>query len=311
MKALSYKIILITILIFTTLLNAQTFDKEYKQEFKVNSDVVVNVNTRYTDVEIETWNKNEVIIEATIIIEGASKEKADEIIKNWKFKALGNQDEIEITSKTISFLTHNITHGDNNIFVLSDFDFDFPEVSVGNLSILDSLHVVMPDVLNFSAPVFTAVLEDFHFAFDTPEFDYEKYKNDENYLKEWQEQMKKGLEKMQIKMKKNSAKLKGELKVAQEGRKIALKKYAEHRKEAMKLREEKLKERAKQRKELIKVKREVQEKRREELTKKRVEIKNILIDRDKIKIKRIIKIKAPKNAKFNMNVKYGSMSFPN
>ncbi len=112
-------------------------------------------------------------------------------------------------------------------------------------------------------------------------------------------------------MKKNSAKLKGELKVAQEGRKIALKKYAEHRKEAMKLREEKLKERAEQRKELVKVKREVQEKRRKELAKRRVEIKNILIDRDKIKIKRIIKIKAPKNAKFNMNVRYGSMSFPN
>ncbi len=315
MKALSYKIILITILIFTTLLNAQTFDKKYKQEFKVNSDVVIDVNTRYTDIEIETWNKNEVTIEATIIIEGASKERADEIIKNWKFKALGNQDEIEITSKTISFLTnnitHNITHGDNNIFVLSDFDFDFPEVSVGNLSILDSLHVMMPDVLNFSEPIFTAVLEDFHFTFDTPEFDYEKYKNDENYLKEWQEQMKKGLEKMQIKMKKNSAKLKEELKVAQEGRKIALKKYAEHRKEAMKLRKEKLKERAEQRKELIKVKREVQEKRREELVKRRVEIKNILIDRDKIKIKRIIRIRAPKNAKFNMNVRYGSMSFPN
>jgi len=315
MKALSYKITLITILIFTTLLNAQTFDKKYKQEFKVNSDVVIDVNTRYTDIEIETWNKNEVTIEATIIIEGASKERADEIIKNWKFKALGNQDEIEITSKTISFLTnnitHNLTHGDNNIFVLRDFDFDFdfPEVSIGNLSILDSLHVVvMPDALNFPEPV---VFGNYHFEFDTPEFDYEKYKNDENYLKEWQKKMKKGLEKMQIKMKKNSAKLKRELEVAQEGRKTALKKYAERRKEAMKLREEKLKERAEQHKELIKVKREVQEKRREELTKRRIKIKNILIDRDKIKIKRIIKIKAPKNAKFNMNVRYGSMSFPN
>ena len=57
MKALPYKITLFALLVFTTLLNAQTFDKKYKQEFKANADVVIDVNTRYTDIEIETWNK--------------------------------------------------------------------------------------------------------------------------------------------------------------------------------------------------------------------------------------------------------------
>ena len=320
MKTLQYKIAFIGILIFGTL-NAQTFDKKYTQEFKTSDKVVIDVNTRHTDIEIETWNKNKVLIEATIEIEGATKERADEIIKNWKFNALGNTDEIEITSKTNLLFGERII--DVNKDVLSnlnnhDIDFVFPEVSIGNLAILDSLHVVLPDVLHFSELIVIPEVEDFNFSFDSMPFDYEKYKNDKNYLKEWQKQMKEGLEKMKIvmkensvKIKENSARLKGELKIAQEERKKALKEYAEHRKKVAKLTQERLKERAVLRKEIVKERKEIQERRKEELTKRRVEIKNILIDRDKVKIKRVIKIKAPQDAKFNMNVSYGSMSFPN
>jgi len=322
MKRQLYKIICIALLLFGTMLHAQKFDKKYTQEFKVNNDVVIDVNTRHTDIEIETWNKNKVTIEATIEIEGASKEKAEEIIKNWKFKAMGNDNEIDVTSKSNRLfveLPHNLN--ESIAFELpeinEEIDFILPEVSVGNLAILDSFPIVLPDMSNFQVIVVPEIQE-FDLSFDSLSFDYEKYKNDENYLKEWQEEMKKNLGKMRVELKENSvrikehsAKLKEELKAAQEERKKALKKYAEHRKETMKIREQALKERAEERKEMAKVRREVQEKRREELAKKRVEIKNILIDREKIKIKRIIKIMAPKEAKFNMNVRYGSMSFPN
>ena len=77
------------------------------------------------------------------------------------------------------------------------------------------------------------------------------------------------------------------------------------------MRKKALEERSEERREVTKLRKEVYEKRREEMAKRRADIKVILADRDKVKIKRIIKIKAPKDAKFYMNVRYGSMSFPN
>ena len=315
MKTLQYKII-IALFSLSAVVNAQKIDKKYIEEFNTSDEVVIDFNTRHTDIEIETWNKNKVMVEATIEISGASKEKADEIINNWKFKALGNSNEINIVSKSTNFYSKRIITGDDNDLIhINDFDFDFvvPEVSVGNLAILDSLHIVMPPDIHFSELLIVPEMEDFDFSFDSLSFDYEKYKNEKNYLKQWQEQMKKNLAKMQvelnensIKLKENTAQLKEELKAAQEERKKALKEHAEHRKEAAKLRnirEERYKE--------AKVLRnEERERRMVESAEKRIVIKNILAERDKIKIKRVIKIKAPKDAKFNMNVSYGSVSFP-
>jgi len=320
MKTAQFKVIIFLTLFLCISVSAQRFDKKYNEKFNANSDVSIHVDTRYTDIQIETWNKNTVSIEAIIEIEGASKEKADEIIKNWKFKTLGNKNEIEIISKT-NVLLMELSNAErhpvfdrqfNNNF---DFEFDFPEISVENLSILDSLHVGMPDALHFSEPHIMDH-DAFHFEFDAPEFDYEKYKNDENYLKEWQGKMKKSLEKMHIemkmnsvKMKKNTAKLKEELKAAQEKRRKLFEEGVEQRKEAMKLRQKHLKERVEEQKAAHIIRQ--QNYNEHTNAKKRIKIKSILEDRSKIKIKRIIKIKAPKDAKFNMNVKYGSMSFPN
>lgn len=315
MKTLQHKMI-IAFLSIGIAANAQKFNKIYTEDFSTKNNVIIDLNTRHTDIEIETWNKNKVMVEATIEISGASKEKADEIINNWKFKALGNSNEINIVSKSTNFYSKIIITGDENDLIhINDFDFDFvvPEVSVGNLAILDSLHIVMPPDIHFPELLIVPEMNDFNFSFDSLSFDYQKYKNDENYLKQWQEEMKKNLAKMHVELKENSdkikentAQLKEELKAAQEERKKALKEHAEHRKEAAKLRkirEERLKEAQILRK-------EEQERRMVESAEKRIVIKNILAERGKMKIKRVIKIKAPKDAKFNMNVSYGSVSFP-
>lgn len=323
MKALQYKTSLIVLLFLSSILYAQKFDKAYTEEFNTNSDVIIDVNTRHTDIEIKTWNKNKVVVEAIMVIEGANKERADEIIKNWKFKALGNKKEVEIISKTSGLFTEKMVIANGVISDLENYNFDFvlPEISVENLAILDSLHVVVPDVLHFPEPPVIPDFNDFQFEFHIPDFDYEKYKDDKDYLKKWQEKMKKSLEKMFIekreneaKYEKNKAKLKEELKAAQEERKRA---FENQRKELKKQHEERKKQiieyekaRTEKRKEEAKLKHEILDKRKEELAKRRMEVKNILAERDKIKIKRTIRIKAPKDAKFNMNVSYGSMRFP-
>jgi hypothetical protein len=324
MKTLQYKII-IALLSIGIAANAQKFDKKYTEEFNTKDNVTIDLNTRHTDIEIETWNKNKVVIEATIEIVGATEERAKEIIKNWQFKALGNTNEIEIISKTYGLYGKRIIVSENNDLIhINDLDFDFvvPEVSVGNLAILDSLHIVMPDAVHFPELMVIPEMNDFNFSFDSLSFDYEKYKNDENYLKQWQEEMKKNLAKMRIelkensvRMKENTAQLQEELKAAQEERKIQLKEHAEQRKEAAKQRQlhEEMRREAlihKQKKQEVK-RRDHLESRKRDLAERRIEIKNILADRDKIKINRVIKIKAPKGAKFTMDVSYGSVRYPN
>jgi hypothetical protein len=324
MKTLQYKII-IALLSIGIAANAQKFDKKYTEEFNTKDNVTIDLNTRHTDIEIETWNKNKVVIEATIEIVGATEERAKEIIKNWQFKALGNTNEIEIISKTYGLYGKRIIVSENNDLIhINDLDFDFvvPEVSVGNLAILDSLHIVMPDAVHFPELMVIPEMNDFNFSFDSLTFDYEKYKNDENYLKQWQEEMKKNLAKMRIelkensvRMKENTAQLQEELKAAQEERKIQLKEHAEQRKEAAKQRQlhEEMRREAlihKQKKQEVK-RRDHLESRKRDLAERRIEIKNILADRDKIKINRVIKIKAPKGAKFTMDVSYGSVRYPN
>ena len=69
MKVYKYKIFGLIVLLAVSV-QAQKFDKTIKEKFKVNSDVEVVINAAHTDVDIETWNKNEVSIEAVMEIEG-------------------------------------------------------------------------------------------------------------------------------------------------------------------------------------------------------------------------------------------------
>ncbi|MCB0476005.1 MAG: hypothetical protein KDC69_10030 [Flavobacteriaceae bacterium] len=363
MKKFPYNFMLFMALVAGTVVSAQQSDKTYKEEFSTNPDVVIGVNTRHADVEIETWNKNKVVIEATIEVEGTDKEKAQRIIDNWNFKVLGNKKEVTINSRSEPRVF--VGKYDPKIaphIVISDMEL--PEVSIESLGILDSLDVVPPDAFDFPEPLVMPDFDAFKFSFDSVPFDYEKFKMDENYLKQWQEKMNKSLEKMnkQLENAKENLKpedieaLKRNLREASEVRREYMQQRAEQHRELLKARREEAMEQAKlvrieameerkraleerrremneerkaiqeaknaqiakyeqlkaagKQKEAAKYQREIIDRQREEMDRQRVEVYEFLEDRDDIKIKRVIRIKAPKNAKFTMNVRYGSVSFP-
>ena len=54
----------------------QEKSKTYKETFNVDSDAELNLNTSHTDIEFETWNKNQVEITAVEEIEDATEEEA-------------------------------------------------------------------------------------------------------------------------------------------------------------------------------------------------------------------------------------------
>ena len=74
MKTFKYKITSLLILLCIGL-QAQNFDKKVKETFKVNSEVSIDINSSHTDIDIETWNKNEVSIEGFMEVSGVSKEE--------------------------------------------------------------------------------------------------------------------------------------------------------------------------------------------------------------------------------------------
>lgn len=302
MKTIQYKIAVLLIFFGASLI-AQNHSRTYNEEFTTNNDVIIDVNTRNTDVKIETWNKNKVSIEAIIVVEGAEDERAKRTLDNWKFNAMGNKSEVEVSSSGgSSYLlsSHDIVvNGKFNEEY--NYNYNFPEIELDDLIELNNDIMVLPEIPELPK------MEDFHFDFHfdqkLPKFDYEKYKDDKSYLKKWQKEMEANLEKNKIKWEKGTKKAKEHKAVL----KIELKKMAEehkkHSEEGKKIIEKRLAQ-AKQANGKM-------TKRKEDADKKRKIIIGVLADREKIKVKRTITIKAPKNAKFKMDVKYGTLSFPN
>ena len=126
-------------------LHAQKFDKKYKEKFKVNKNVELKINATNADIEVTTWNKNEVSIEAVITVEGLSKAEAEKFLNKWEFEALGNKTKVEINANANNFMhlgdhSFNFNFDNFNIpeinfdnFKIDIQDIDFPEIDLENI----------------------------------------------------------------------------------------------------------------------------------------------------------------------------------
>jgi len=345
MKMLRFKIITLVLCIgMCTTINAQKLEKKHSEKFTVNKDVTIDINTRYTDIEIETWGRNEVVIDAYIQLEDGTTQKAiDDYLKRWDFEVLGNKSRIDINSKS------------SGLIDIHSFNFDSPNYDIlynNNINgALENLRFVVPEMTELPEILELSELPEIpELWIDIPElpnlpskFDFKIYKKDKSYLERWKKKNKDVIGKnAKIKVGRNSISIDSdeddssfrwnittdgqkrnaeeiadrlkEIKVRREAHHKEYKERLKKRQAEMKLKRDelkaKIKERSEERKLALIKRQEVHEKRAKELVSKRTEIRNILTKREKSNIKRIIKIKAPKGAKFNMNVKYGSMSFP-
>lgn len=142
-----YKIQL-CILLFTV--GAVSAQNRYKESFKASKDLVVTVNTSYTNVIFETWDKNDVEVEAFVEDKDLSEKQKKEIFENWKFDVLGNSQKVVITSNP-----NNYREG---IGALAGLD------ALKSLESLKALQGIerMPDLS--AMPAF-----DFDFNFEVPE----------------------------------------------------------------------------------------------------------------------------------------------
>ena len=94
-----------SIILWIFLLTATSLlgQERYKERFDASEDMVVKVNTAYTNVIFETWNKDKVEVEAFVEGDNLTSEQKREIFKNWDLDVVGNSKKVEITSSAIAF----------------------------------------------------------------------------------------------------------------------------------------------------------------------------------------------------------------
>jgi hypothetical protein len=352
-----YKVLSFLLLIGFSV-QAQKFDKTLEENFKVNSDVTLTVNTDRTDISIETWNKNEVSIEAHIEVEGLNEEEARKILDNWKFKAEGTKSNVIVS--TISDILYFTDHATGNPLEVHISHVVVPEMQFLNFEMPKIPE--MPEVLELlelqelpempEAPEMPEMPEMPEIPdMDQFEFDYELYKEDSTYLKkykikianqvkvfknsEWKhkmdsfknselykakvEEMKRYGEEIALKlqesdyiMKIKAMKDSDEFKASIEEAKRAAKEMKAQMLENKELWKEhaKLAEKAAKQADIAVM--QLEKSMHDSISKGGQNVYYVSSDKEslKLKINKFIKIKVPKNAAFDLNVRHGKLNIP-
>ena len=317
MKLMRFKSITMILSLMVVGGYGQKQSKTFNEVFNVNAETVLDINTSNADIEFETWDKDQITVEATIELDGASTTEAAAYFEKGGIEIVGNSKKVEITTGVENTWSFNYsTGGLHNLNIeIPDFHFEMPEIpempELAELAEMPEIHIEQMhiDLSDMPMPPVPAV-----------EFDYEAYKKDgEKYLKKWQKKFDKGFgEEYQKKMEAWSAKMEIKHEVMEKRHE----EMEQRREEMMGKRLEAQERRMEAQAEAMERRGEAMEQRAEEMAKKREKLfeeqenhkndSNIFYyssdgESKKFKIKKTIKIKMPKGTKINMNVRHGEV----
>ena len=171
----------------TTFGFAQTRLNKTSQTIDVSKDVVVDLNTNYVEIEVDTWSKDEVSVEAYLESETLSKEDLEKALEAWNLKVDGSSDYVKISSEGAHSL--GLFAEPSYDIVLKDLEFalaDLPEMpempempEIPNMEAFPEMPE-MPEMPEFPE------LPELPEGVSTIQFDYDRYqKLGEKYLEEW------------------------------------------------------------------------------------------------------------------------------
>ncbi|MGP1990674.1 hypothetical protein D9V96_002210 [Zobellia laminariae] len=262
------------------------------ESFNVENNAILDINTSYADIEFDTWNRNQVSIETTIQLEGATDKEAEAYFTREGFSIVGNSKKVVVTS-----------HNDNSWSTNSFVD-------------VDDLHIEIPEVPEFDA---------FEFDFSelpempmppeppmppapNPNFDHKAFEREGDvYLKKWQEDFQKNFGKP---YEKSMEEWHQKMEAKHEKVRERHEKELEHRMEAEKeLIESKLEKRAEREERKAEA---MEERMEDEIERNKRHSSNTFYykregESRKYKVKKTIKIKMPKSTKIKMNVRHGEV----
>jgi len=86
--------ILLTVLSIPLL--ASDYKKEFSKTYPIDASALVELNTAFTNISLENWDKNEVEIFVFVTVDAASEEKANKIFDQIKIDLIGNRSKVEV-----------------------------------------------------------------------------------------------------------------------------------------------------------------------------------------------------------------------
>lgn len=309
-------------------LSAQKASK-VSQSIKVDDEVTVDLNTSFCNIELDTWNRDIVEVEAYIDGEKLTPDELQKALKQWDV-------DVDATSSYVSITTGG-KHG-----YQWDYDFHF-EGTDAMIAAIDELKFELADIpeIHVEIPEFEFELPEIPELPELPEgisnmnFDYDAYKKDgEKYMEEWGKEFEKKFGKdYERKMeawadkfskeweekygKEWEEKFSKEMEKWGESFGKQMEELGKQMEEKMKAREEHQKDRAKLAEERAKLRVE-REKMREERklvdeqrsmaeAERKAKIESMINSSANPNVKKVIKIKVPKKAKLKINVKHGEL----
>lgn len=188
MKTTKLNIILVCLFFIAAGSFAQT--KKLSKTYKTNPDVKISIDSRHTNLIVENWDKNEVSIEAYLDGETGNSKETENMLMAWDLQTSGSGTEVRILSG-----------GTMNM----NIDIDMAKLE-GSLAQLPSL---LEPLLNNLGPMISGMTEhplppEFTQNLSEMKFDYEAYKKDgDKYLEKWEKNFEKKFGKeFEVKMEK-------------------------------------------------------------------------------------------------------------
>lgn len=198
---------LVVVLLSTCAVFAQSKLQKESKSVKADSDVTIDLDTNFTNIEIETWDKNEVAVEATIEGKKISKKDLQELLEDWDVEVKGSGDYISIESGAFGSHSFNFDFSfiDGEVEeALRHLQFNMADMPpMPEMPVIPNMHIDIPDIpeipnLNIQIPNLPEMNFNFPEMPELPElpelpegihnvnFDVEKYKEEgESYLNEW------------------------------------------------------------------------------------------------------------------------------
>ncbi|TRO63950.1 hypothetical protein [Christiangramia sabulilitoris] len=203
MRTIRLKYVILSLLFITAGSFAQT--RKMSKTYKTSPNVKVELDSRHTNIIIENWDRNEVQIEAYLEGDTGDKEMTKKLLASWNLETSGNSDRVTIESS-----------GGSGKWKM-DMDIDMTALE-GSLSELPDM--LGPLMENLVGPILSNIAENPlppGFADDMKgmKFDYDAYKKDgDKYLRKWEAEFENKfgkkyemkMEKWAEKMEKNSEK---------------------------------------------------------------------------------------------------------
>ena len=176
------------LLCFCMSVSAQQKLDKVSQSINVNDNVNIDLNTSYTNIEIDTWNKDIIEVEAYIESSVLSKEELQTHLENWKIDVDASKDRVIISSDL-----GGLSWSDNSsLFELQSLDaLQDLEVELANIPVMPMVEGLLESMDLANMPKMPKMpkmpnLPDLPEGMSNINFDYERYQEEgEAYMEKW------------------------------------------------------------------------------------------------------------------------------